>query len=73
MKFLVEWSAHGTIDGPWEEVGVADASGNEACLSAVSSIGTLAGLYRVRPAEMLDEPADYCFMDAHRTIERRYL
>jgi hypothetical protein len=73
MRFLVEWSKHGGIEGPWEQVGVAEARGDDACFAAVSAVGSLAGLYRVRSAETLDEPADCYSMDAGRRIERRYL
>jgi hypothetical protein len=70
MRFQVDWSQDGAVDGPWRAIGVADAQGNDACLAAVSKVGRFSGHYRVRPADMPDEPADYYVMDARRQIER---
>lgn len=75
MEFRVEWSEHGGIEGPWQEVGVADTRSDdeaEAGLHAVGQTGKHAGLYRVRPAAMPDERPAYYFMDGGRRIERRH-
>jgi hypothetical protein len=70
MRFRVEWSQDGVVEDSWREIGVTDAQGNDACLAAVSKVGRFSGHYRVSPADLPGEPAEYYFMDARRQVER---
>lgn len=50
MKFKVEWSETEGLEGPWQDCGEIDATGDNAGAEAVDKLGEYAGLYRVRPS-----------------------